>query len=164
MNCLKRGRAFALLLTSGFEAWWCYQVGEGRTPEQVEVLAVAWGEQGMPKMVARGGGKSSRWLPPQSLEPGGNVEMNCCCFSGSKFGGEPGGGRICYWNKDEVSGSERMCWGQFGYGLEATQASSAGQCCPPVAVLSTTKPGYLPWTNTQACRGQWGVKWEAGAG
>lgn len=65
-------------------------MGEGRTPEQVEVLAVAWREQGRPKMVARGGGKSSRWLPPQTPEPGGNVEMNCCCFSGSKFGGERG--------------------------------------------------------------------------
>ena len=65
-------------------------MGEGRTPEQVEVLAVVWGEQGMPKMVAGGGGKSSLWLPPQSPEPGGNVDMNGCCFSGSKFGGERG--------------------------------------------------------------------------
>ena len=35
-------------------------------------------------------GKSSPWLPPQFPKPGGNVEVNCCCFSGSKLGGERG--------------------------------------------------------------------------
>lgn len=51
---------------------------------------MAWGERDTKDGSQRRGGRSSQWLPPQSPKPGRNVEMNCCCFSGSKFGGERG--------------------------------------------------------------------------
>lgn len=137
MNYLKRGRAFALLLTSGLRPDGVTRWVKVELNRRASGCGVG-GPGDTRDARQRRRGKSSQWLPPQWPKPGGNVEVNCCCFSGSKFGGERG---VAASATDEVSGSERMCWDQFGYGLGLTRASSARQCCPPVAVSSATKPG-----------------------
>ena len=84
-------------------------------------------------MVARGEEEQVR-----SPRPSGNVNMSYCCFSGTNLIGTMG--EKCLLLKQGWGfGSEKICQAELGYRLQPM--ALAGQCCPPVAVPSMTKPG-----------------------